>query len=366
MNFQSLYIASVVTLLVSSSLRADLVTNVLDTNINTAAGWSSGPAFPTSADTVTFNKDGTWSSDFNTAMTWGGDVIVNHTAGNLVSTNNTNVFNSQVPSGFTWNVSASGAIVAGDDIYFRGPGSWNFGFGSNLKSKGLQLVVNDGAVVTFETGSTTTLDGRPDYAVRFNNAASTLNWHGGNTNFSGDNIFYFQTNTGTVDIAGNFTLIAESATRLVSESSAGTTGYDINFSNGWSGSFTLSSSFTASEIQTELIESGATLNGADIDSGNISAFSISDGYLSLASAPSPATSITDVDVVTSAGTASGTKATITFTADGTVDVYASDDLVNWGTPIATNVFVSPIVMDNLSAPRKFYVLVSAGGNYPNP
>ncbi|MBN8458760.1 MAG: autotransporter-associated beta strand repeat-containing protein [Verrucomicrobia bacterium] len=66
-----------------------------------------------------------------------------------------------------------------------------------------------------------------------------------------------------------------------------------------------------------------------------------------------------------AGTNPGTrKATITFTAPGAVDVYASDDLENWGTAIATGVSASPFVEDNLTTAKRFYTLVPAGQPAP--
>lgn len=78
-----------------------------------------------------------------------------------------------------------------------------------------------------------------------------------------------------------------------------------------------------------------------------------------------ATTIVIGSITTEAGTTPGTKkATITFTADGAVDIYASDDLATWGTPIATGVTASPFVQDNLTATRRFYVVVSAGQAYP--
>ena len=70
-------------------------------------------------------------------------------------------------------------------------------------------------------------------------------------------------------------------------------------------------------------------------------------------------------IATAAGTTPGTTlVTLAFTADGPVDVYASDDLATWGTPVLTGVSSSPVVIDNLAGGRKFFVLVSAGAAYP--
>lgn len=78
-----------------------------------------------------------------------------------------------------------------------------------------------------------------------------------------------------------------------------------------------------------------------------------------------ATTIAIVSNVVSAGTTPGTKKmSLAFTANGAVDIYASDDLVTWGAPVATGVTVSPFVQDNVTATKRFYVIVSAGQAYP--
>ena len=72
-----------------------------------------------------------------------------------------------------------------------------------------------------------------------------------------------------------------------------------------------------------------------------------------------------IDSITTApGTNSGVMVTIAFTAGSNVDVYASDDLINFGTPIATGVSVSPFVQDDIAGSRRFYVLVTAGETFP--
>lgn len=74
-----------------------------------------------------------------------------------------------------------------------------------------------------------------------------------------------------------------------------------------------------------------------------------------------------VSLVTEPGTASGLKATLTFTADGPVDVYSSTDLLSWGSPIAENLSPGqPFVADDLVSDQTFFVLVSAGTPYPLP
>ena len=97
-------------------------------------------------------------------------------------------------------------------------------------------------------------------------------------------LFNYETaNTGTVDIAGDFAFTGTSVTKLFSANAdVGT--FDIDSS--WTGKFTLSSSYTADAIKTALIDSGATLDGTDIDNTNISQFDISDGSFSLVPEPS--------------------------------------------------------------------------------
>ncbi len=78
-----------------------------------------------------------------------------------------------------------------------------------------------------------------------------------------------------------------------------------------------------------------------------------------------ATTIEVSSITTTAGTTPGTKkATVAFTANGAVDIYASDTLQTWGAPIATGVTTSPFVQDNVTATKRFYVIVSAGQAYP--
>lgn len=69
-------------------------------------------------------------------------------------------------------------------------------------------------------------------------------------------------------------------------------------------------------------------------------------------------------ITTTAGTNSGVKVTISFTAGGDVDIYATDDLSNWGAPIAEDVSSSPFIEDDLSDSKRFYVIVKAGEIYP--
>lgn len=78
-----------------------------------------------------------------------------------------------------------------------------------------------------------------------------------------------------------------------------------------------------------------------------------------------ATVIEVASIVTEPGTTSGVKATLTFTADGPVDVYSSTDLTAWGSPIAENVLDGqPFIIDDLADSQVFFVLVSAGTPYP--
>lgn len=92
---------------------------------------------------------------------------------------------------------------------------------------------------------------------------------------------------------------------------------------------------------------------------------IGEGSTTVNTVGGPQTTV-KVDLFTiGAGTTAGTKkATIAFTATGPVDVYASDNLTTWGAPVAAGVTVSPYVQDNLTAAKRFYVLVPAGQTFP--
>jgi hypothetical protein len=66
----------------------------------------------------------------------------------------------------------------------------------------------------------------------------------------------------------------------------------------------------------------------------------------------------------STGTAPGTKkVTLAFTANGPVDIYASDTLQGW-TKVGSGVTASPFVQDDIAVAKRFYVIVSAGQAYP--
>lgn len=117
-----------------------------------------------------------------------------------------------------------------------------------------------------------------------------------------------------------------------------------------------------------LAKGGGTLNL----SGNVTGITVTaEAGTTVTYIPGGAANISVVSIITSAGTNPGTRKTsIAFTADGDVDVYASNDLSNWGAPIATGVpaAATPFVEDNIPAGngKRFYVLVTAGKPYPAP
>ncbi|MBK1829062.1 hypothetical protein [Haloferula rosea] len=75
--------------------------------------------------------------------------------------------------------------------------------------------------------------------------------------------------------------------------------------------------------------------------------------------------VTAVAIATSPGTNPDTlKTTLTFSAVGNVDIYASDDLVTWGSPLATDVASSPFEEDNLTSGRRFYLVLLTGSPAP--
>lgn len=79
----------------------------------------------------------------------------------------------------------------------------------------------------------------------------------------------------------------------------------------------------------------------------------------------PATVISDFVIATEAGTTSGVQATLTFTADGAVDVYGSTDLESFIGVVFDAQPGSPVVLDNLAGEMQFFVLVSAGSTFPS-
>lgn len=123
-------------------------------------------------------------------------------------------------------------------------------------------------------------------------------------------------------------------------------------------------------------------NGADVTvaaniTGDIGLIKKGDGILTLTGANTftgstvveggsvvtPGDGIAIDSVVTEPGTNSGLKFTLSFTASGNVDVYASDDLETW-TQVADDLAASPFVEDDLANPRRFYVVVTAGETFP--
>lgn len=79
----------------------------------------------------------------------------------------------------------------------------------------------------------------------------------------------------------------------------------------------------------------------------------------------PATVISDFTIAIAEGTNSGLQATLTFVADGAVDVYSSGDLESFTRELSGVLpGASPVVLDDLSADAQFFVLVSAGSQFP--
>ncbi len=120
--------------------------------------------------------------------------------------------------------------------------------------------------------------------------------------------------------------------------------------------------------------------GADFTGGGYSLLAKGGGTLTLTGNVSGVTVLTEDDTQVSIssdiaiavnsitlenGTTPGTrKAIISFTASGDVDIYASADLQDWGTAVATGVSNSPFIEDNLDQAKRFYVLVPAGAPAP--
>jgi autotransporter-associated beta strand protein len=159
--------------------------------------------------------------------------------------------------------------------------------------------------------------------AQINAIAADVNWHAGGTS-----VLILDTNGATVDVGSNLAGL----------------GFRLLAIGG--GTLNLSGNVTGLVINTE---GGTTVTTVPGGASNIAITGISHG----------------------AGTTPGTrKATIAFTANGVVDIYASDDLVNWGAPLATGVAAAatPFVEDNITPgkTRRFYVIVSAGTPYPAP
>jgi hypothetical protein len=130
-------------------------------------------------------------------------------------------------------------------------------------------------------------------------------------------------------------------------------GATVNFTASVDGTPVATDSFTWNNSNDVKIVFGGRVTGSLIDNIVIS---------TLGTAPA---GINVNSITTAAGTNSGKKVTIDFTAPGLVDVYASDDLSNWSA-IATNVAASPFIEDDVADPKRFYVVVTAGATYPPP
>ncbi|GAA5127326.1 autotransporter-associated beta strand repeat-containing protein [Luteolibacter yonseiensis] len=127
-------------------------------------------------------------------------------------------------------------------------------------------------------------------------------------------------------------------------------------------------------------QGGNVTVGADFAAGGYNLLATGGGTLTLSGDVSGVTVLTEngTQVIVSAdvaitvnsfkveeGTTPATrKAVISFTASGAVDIYASGDLQNWGTAIATGVSASPFIEDNLGQDKRFYILVPAGAPAP--
>lgn len=146
---------------------------------------------------------------------------------------------------------------------------------------------------------------------------------------------------------------------------AGGTSMLVLDTNG--GNVSVSSSFAGLGFQI-LATGGGTLNLG----GNVTGVVITtEGGTIVTTNPSGAANIAITSIVHGDGSTPGTrKVTVSYTADGNVDIYASDDLVTWGAPIATGLAAgaSPFVEDNIAPAqvRRFYVIVTAGQPFPAP
>jgi autotransporter-associated beta strand protein len=229
------------------------------------------------------------------------------------------------------------------------------------------------------TGSTEIREGT--FVVGASNTAASLSWNitGGELRLNNDSASPIANlpadvavtiSSGALDLRGNTETIA----------SLTVSGGTLRLDGGSLLTITDALDLTAGELflefdgfespgQIDIIQVGSINGPLSNLKSNVAggSFSYVGGVLTLTSTDlGAATTITVDSIVTTAGTTPGTtKATLNFTANGAVDIYASGDLSNWGTPIASGLSASTFEEDNLPTARRFYVIVGAGQTYPS-
>ncbi len=227
-------------------------------SIRTATNWTTDtlPA----GDVGTIDISGATVGNANLGG-WGATTI-NHTAGNIAGQ-----FNAYNEANLTWNISGTASYtLTGTQTFF---------------TNGTTNNMSGGTINTEYTISTEKATGVLNISGGTINSTSTSLFetkNGGIINLSGGTVTANSATTlfnGTADIGGSATINASNATTLGA----------VDFLSGWTGSLDLDA---ATDWSAVLISSGATLDGVDIDSGNIDQFNISGGSISAVPEPSSA------------------------------------------------------------------------------
>jgi autotransporter-associated beta strand protein len=190
-----------------------------------------------------------------------------------------------------------------------------------------------------------------------------------------------QVNSGTLVIA-NADAIPDEGTGVTVAAGAGFGFRAANFTDGEIETIAANVTWSGDGTSSLVLDTqgGEITVGSDFAGGGFRILAKGGGILTLTGNVSGVTVISEdeTQVITSGstdiavnsivmeeGTDPGTrKAVISFTATGPVDIYASADLQDWGTAIATGVTVSPFIEDNREDSKRFYILVPAGQAAP--
>lgn len=252
----------------TASLSAATVLNPGATFNTSAANWSNGA--PGAGNDGTINADYTFVG--NSAV-GSGTYSVTQTAGN--GTGGGQQWNYYNNSGFTFNLQGGSITATAGDGFYINAGTFNLSGGLISATPTFKLV--NGGRLNISGGTAITLS---NSTLFFGSGTSTaLTLTGGTINAASA--------TSLLTTGSLLTLIGDSATinasNLTAFSSGGFTTSTLNFLSGWTGSLNLSSS---TDWSAQLINSGATLHGVDIDGSNIGQFNISGGTISAVPEPS--------------------------------------------------------------------------------
>jgi autotransporter-associated beta strand protein len=251
-------------------------------------------------------------------------------------------------------ISVSQQVVPGSVTFTNSAGNEYHIGGSTIAGEGALAVTGGGTVtlagVNTYTGGTTVSAG-----TLFAGTAGSLPAAGaGTTVSSGGKLGFMTGGLADADLAAIANNVTWSGGTLVFYVATGETQTFAGVLTG--------GAFAASGAGIQ-VQGGGTL---DFTGASLPVTPTSEDGSTIITGPGGATTIGEVGIARMAGSVSGSKVVLTFTADGPVDIYASDDLSSWGSPILSNVASSPVEIDNVTDTKKFFVIVSAGTAYPAP